>query len=274
MRDPIQPGIGCFVFPDRAAPVDGAVRVFYSCPTSGVSDAPIIIAMHGRDRAAEALRGALAQCAFRTAPVILAPEFDFRQFPDAYAYNFGGARYPPPNDLFLPRSEWNFGLIDRLFHCVRRSARSNRTTFGFFGISAGAQYVMRYLALSEAISVNTAVAANSGAYMMPDLQCSYPDGMGGLDLDERHVERYFGRSITILLGDADTDTMAPDLPRSDFAMAQGLHRLARGQWYFEHCMETARGLGVPLRWKLEIESGAGHVSQSIYDRAMDVLSDI
>ena len=100
-----------------------------------------------------------------------------------------------------------------------------------FGNSAGSQYVLRYLALNEASSVDRAVASNSGVYMLPDLTLDYPLGMGGLDLDENQLRRYLGRRLIILLGDADTDASAPDLPRDDFAMAQGHHRLARGQWY-------------------------------------------
>ena len=93
--------------------------------------------------------------------------------------------------------------------------------------------MLRYLALNGAPSVDLAVAANSGVYMLPDLTLDYPLGMGGLDLDENHVRRYLGRHLIILLGDADTDASAPDLPREDFAMAQGPNRLARGQWHFE-----------------------------------------
>src|ERR1700720_2832267 len=65
---------------------------------------------------------------------------------------------------------------------------------------------------------STAPASNSGVYMLPDLTLDYPLGMGGLDLDENQLRRYLGRRLIILLGDADTDASAPDLPRDDFAM--------------------------------------------------------
>ena len=72
-----------------------------------------------------------------------------------------------------------------------------------------------------------AIAANSGWYMLPDFSLEYPAGMGGLDIDETSRRRYLQRNIIVLLGDADTDTEAPDLPRNDEAMAQGPHRFAR-----------------------------------------------
>jgi hypothetical protein len=167
----------------------------------------------------------------------------------------------------------NFGMIGRLFEHVRIAIDSDRKTFGLFGNSAGAQYVLRYLALTQGASVDAAVAANSGWYMLPDLGVDYPVGMGGLDLNASFVRRYLERRLIILLGDADTDTAAPDLPRSETAMAQGPHRLARGLWHFEHCKRVADRLGIQFGWKLEIVPGAGHIDQQVFDRAVSILAD-
>lgn len=227
--------------------------------------------MHGLDRAAAAFRDVLVPRASCNGQLVIVPEFDAQQFPDVFAYNFGGVRRPPPNNIVLPRDQWNFHVIEKLFQHVRVLLRSNQKTFGLFGNSAGSQYVLRYLALNEAPSVDRAVASNSGVYMLPDLTLDYPLGMGGLDLNENHVRRYLGRRLTILLGNADTDASAPDLPRDDFAMAQGAHRLARGQWYFEHCAKLAEQLGTPFGWRLQTVRGAGHVSQVVFDRAANIL---
>jgi hypothetical protein len=262
---------GFFVYSDRAAPARRAIRVFYACPRSGVRDAPIIIAMHGMDRAAAEFRDLMAVQGARNGQTILVPEFDTHQFPDFHTYNFGGVRLPPPGNTVLPRERWNFGIIDRLFAHVRDSIGSSRRSFGLFGNSAGAQYVLRYLALTEAPAVDAAVAANCGVYMLPDLAAEYPIGMGGLDLDDGHLRRYLGRRLVFLLGDADNDPSAPDLPRTDYAMAQGPHRLARGLWHFQHGTKLADSLGVYSGWRLEIAHGAGHVSQQIYDRGADIL---
>jgi hypothetical protein len=262
---------GFFVYTDRAAQAHREIRVFYACPRSGVRDAPIIIAMHGIDRAAAEFRDVMAVQSARNGQIVLVPEFDTHQFPDFHAYNFGGVRLPPPGNAMLPREHWNFGIIDRLFAHVRDSIGSNRRSFGLFGNSAGAQYVLRYLALTEAPAVDAAVAANCGVYMLPDLAAEYPIGMGGLDLDDGHLRRYLGRRLVILLGDADNDPSAPDLPRTDYAMAQGPHRLARGLWHFQHCAKLADSLGVHFGWRLEIAHGAGHVGQQIYDQGADIL---
>jgi hypothetical protein len=203
----------------------------------------------------------------------LVPEFDAARFPDVHAYNYGNVRRPPPNETIFPRDLWNFSIIDGLFEHVRTAVGSNRETFGLFGNSAGAQFVLRYLALTEATAVDAAVAANSGWYMLPDLAVDYPVGMGGLDLDESYLRRYLGQRLIVLLGDADTDSAAPDLPRSETAMAQGPHRLARGLWHFEHGKQVADQLGARFGWELEIVPGAGHVDQQIFNRAASILED-
>ena len=264
-------GLGSFVFSHGAATMLPSIRVFFFRPKSSVRDARIVIAMHGLDRAASDFRDVLVEQAGRTGQIVLVPEFDAARFPSVYAYNHGNVRRPPPNETIFPRDLWNFSIIDRLFEHVRTALRSDRETFGLFGNSAGAQFVLRYLALTEATAVDAAVAANSGWYMLPDLAVDYPAGMGGLNLDESYLRRYLGRRVIVLLGDADTDSAAADLARSEAAMAQGPHRLARGLWHFEHCKQIANQLGARFGWELKIAPGAGHVDQQIFDQAAKIL---
>src|SRR5216683_1822827 len=161
----LRPGTGSFAFPDRAVPASGSIRVFYACPESDLRGAPIVIAMHGLDRAAGVFRDVLADRTARNGQMLPVPEFDIHQFPDVYAYNLGGVRSSPPSDKVFPKEEWNFGLVDRLFQQVRHMISSNKATFGMFGNSAGSQYVLRYLALTGGAAVDKAVASNSGVYM-------------------------------------------------------------------------------------------------------------
>jgi hypothetical protein len=265
-------GLGSLVFCDDAAGTRGSIRVFYFRPHASARDARIVVAMHGFDRAASDFRDRLVDAAARYGLIVLVPDFDAAAFPDAYAYNYGNVRRAPPSGTVLPSNLWNFGIIDRLFQQARTAIGCVRETFGLFGLSAGAQYVFRYLALTDASAVDTAVAANCGWYMLPDLTVDYPVGMGGLDLGDSYLNRYLGRRLVVLLGDADKDSAAPDLPRNQAAMAQGENRLARGLWHFKHCKEVAERRGLPFGWKLEILPGAGHVSQQVYDRAAKILT--
>jgi hypothetical protein len=272
MKFDLDEGAGSFVFHDDAVSSRRTMRVFSFCPRSNRPSARIIIAMHGVDRAAAAFRDLLAPQAERNGQILLVPEFDSNQFPGVHLYNFGGVRLPPPDNTVLPRELWNFAIIDRLFRFVKHAIGSDRETFGLFGNSAGAQYVLRYLAFTEAATVDRAVAANCGVYMLPNFTAEYPIGMAGIGLDANHLRRYLARSLVVLLGDADNDPDAFDLPRMDYAMAQGPHRLARGLWHFDHCAALADRIGVKLGWRLEIAHGAGHVDQQIYNRGSDILN--
>src|SRR5260370_19465683 len=173
-------GLGSFVFSHGAATMLPSIRVFLFRPKSSVRDARIVIAMHGLDRAAADFRDVLVEQAGRTGQIVLVPEFDAARFPGVYAYNYGNVRRPPPNETIFPRDFWNFSIIDRLFEHVRTAVRADRETFGLFGISVRAQFVLRYLALTEATAVDAAAAAYSEWYGRPGLAVG--DQAGGVGL--------------------------------------------------------------------------------------------
>ena len=151
---------GCFEFAD---PITGyKICVHHTTLDAQPNTSKIVVAMHGLDRAAAHFRDVLREPARRSGQLVLVPEFDHSQFPDVHDYNYGGVRKSPPHNDVLPQDRWNFGLIDRLFEYVRTAIGSERSTFGMFGNSAGAQFVLRYLALTKSRRVSVAVAANSG----------------------------------------------------------------------------------------------------------------
>jgi hypothetical protein len=263
-------GAGSFIFADHAAGPRRSIRVFYYRPQLSHSDTPLVMAMHGIDRAAADFRDCLVGSAERLGLLVLVPEFDTESFPSADSYNYGNVR--SSDGSVVSHDLWNFGIIDRLFQKIRDVTEAKRETFSLFGLSAGGQYVLRYLALTKAPHVDVAVSSNSGWYMLPDLGVDYPVGMGGVDVDATYLRRYLERRLIVLLGDADTDEAARDLPRSEAAVAQGPHRLARGLWYFNHCKALADRLGVNFGWRLETVHGAGHVDQTIFDLAANLTS--
>ena len=264
-------GSGSFVFYDHAAGARGSIRVFYFRPPGFGSDLPIVIALHGITREASQFRDWLVNAARRFGFLVLVPEFDVEAFPNAHAYNYGNVKTSPPDNKVMPRQQWNFSVIDRLFDNVTATIGSNTDSFHLFGLSAGSQYVLRYLALNQATAIGRAVAANSGWYMLPDLSIDYPDGMGGLGLDDSFVRRYLSRNLTILLGDADNNPDSPDLPRNEAARAQGPHRLARGLWHYEYCRNVAERLGTSFGWRLETVPGAVHVDQAMFEIGAQIL---
>src|SRR5262249_25102749 len=121
----------------------------------------------------------------------------------------------------------------------------------------------------EATAIGRAVAANSGWYMLPDLSIDYPDGMGGLGLDDGFVRRYLSKNLTILLSDADANPDAPDLPRNEAAQAQGPHRL----WTpaLRVLPKSRPTAWTSFGWRLETVPGAVHVDQAMFEIGAQIL---
>ena len=132
-----------------------------------------------------------------------------------------------------------------------------------YGHSAGAQFVHRHLAFIGAggnpLRVIRAVAANAGFYTVPDFQVPFPFGFGGTEsvMSEEDLRNYLQvlasrrrggpcaaceggaarcraqAPLAVVLGEQDNDPFHKHLNRSERAMEQGPHRLARGRHFFE-----------------------------------------
>ncbi len=265
-------GAGSFAFPDRAAGERGAIEVFYYRPASHDRRCPVIFLLHGSDRAAAYFRDCWTAYADEMHALLVAPCFDNVTFPEAGAYNYGNVVHEGAEQLTArPRSEWSYGLIDRLFTYVRVSMGLERNGYYLFGHSAGAQFAHRYLALTDVPLAEVVIAGNSGWYTLPDSNLSFPAGTGGVGASPDHVGRYLSRKLVILLGDADNDPDDPGLPRQLAAVRQGPTRLVRGLFYFEHCKALAAMLGVGFGWQLSVALGVGHKDDQIAGPAAELL---
>jgi len=271
--DVISAGAGKFRFEDEEHYTGKHLTVWYHCPHKFGPNSPVIVALHGLDRAAEHFRDCWREHAERLDALVVVPEFDDESFPGGGAYNYGNVMAPEnQTGIVNDRRYWTYPIIDRLFERIRGLTGSSRSTFILFGHSAGGQFVHRYLAITGGTSVELAVAANCGWYMAPDLEQEFPVGLGGLELREDAPAAFFGCPLVLLLGDADIDEQASDLPRSPAALAQGPNRLVRGRRYFELCREKAKALGVAFRWRLVIAPDVGHVDDEIAVPAAQIIA--
>lgn len=262
----LQSGAGSFDFTDRAAGERCAIKVFYHRPAHHDRRCPVIIVLHGSDRAAAYVPHCWIVHADNMHALLLAPWLDHVTFPEAAAYNYG-------NVVSKVRSEWSYGLIDRLFGYVRATMGLERTSYSLFGHSAGAQFAHRYLALTDAPLADVVIAGNSGWYTLPDNDLAFPSGTGSVGANPGHIERYLSRTLIILVGAADNDPAGPGLPRYAAATRQGPTRLARGLYYFEHGRTVATKLGAKFGWQLSVAPGVGHQDEQIAIPAAELLGE-
>ncbi|MCG8559243.1 MAG: hypothetical protein MI824_05535 [Hyphomicrobiales bacterium] len=266
-------GSGCFIYEDPQEATHKHLTVWYHRPRCFGPETPIVMLLHGQDRAASYFRDCWREHAERIGFLAVAPEFDSASFPGSEAYNRGNVIAAKGGaDAVNPRRLWTYGIVDRVFERVRSMTGSQRTAFSLFGHSAGAQFAHRYLALTDGACVDLAIAANAGWYMVPRRDLPFPAGLGGLEVDDGAVARFFGRPLVLLLGDADTDTHADGLMQSPEAVAQGPNRFARGQYYFALCRQEAASMGTEFGWRVVVAPDVGHKDNEVAGPAAELIA--
>ena len=249
-------GPGVVEIPVRIAGERQSMRIYYFKPHRYHADRPVVFVMHGVKRNAGDYLNAWKELAQLHNLLVVVPEFSKKQFPGSRSYNLGNvfARGGALN----PASEWSFTIIDQLFAKFADLFGSACSRFSIFGHSAGAQFVHRMILLSPQSPFDMAIAANAGWYTLPDLNQAWPYGLHGTSLNEDAVLTPFARKLVVLLGERDNDPHGKYLNRSRGAMAQGPHRLARGQNFDAEAKRAAKRLGVSYSWERRTIKSVGH----------------
>jgi len=175
------------------------------------------------------------------------------------------------------RGDWGFSALESIFDSYLSVTGSRVDGYYLYGHSAGAQFVHRHLAFISAggapLRVIRAVAANSGFYTLPTFEIPFPFGFGGTEsvFSEEDLRNYLQAPLTVVLGELDDDHHHKHLNRSEGAMQQGPHRLARGRHFYEAGAKMARTLGVPFGWSMHYVPGVGHSDGRMSRASMQYL---
>lgn len=259
-------GDGSFVFDGWAGP---PLRVWYHRPEAVGVDTPVLFVLHGVKRDADRYRDQWSALARRLGFVLIVPEFDAARFPGADAYNLGNLM--DDAGRVVPPEQRTFTVLEPLFDRVRALTGTRVEGYDLYGHSAGAQFVHRYLLFTRHTRVARAVVANAGWYTMPVDSVDFPYGLAGTDIAASALREALERPVAVLLGTGDTDTQHSSLRRTPEAMAQGPHRLARGEAFFAAGRRAARRAGLAFGWQLVLVDGAVHDNAMMAARAADWL---
>lgn len=231
-------------------------KVYLTRPAGLTSERPIVFVMHGAERNASECRDQWHELAKEHDFLLVVPEFNDRQFPGAESYEFGNV-FDAAGKV-QPRATWSFSAIEPIFDEVRRRYGMTALGYAIYGHSAGAQFVHRFLFHIPKARVQHAVVANAGWYTMPVFNVAFPYGLGASVVSSTDLAAALQVPVTVLLGEADTDLEDPGLRRTPEVLAQGPHRLARGQAFFDAAEGAATRLDVPFGWQLLTVPGADH----------------
>lgn len=78
------------------------------------------------------------------------------------------------------QQEWLYGVPARVFAALKASGATDQDSAYLYGHSAGGQFAHRLLATQPTYPFCAVIAANPGWYTLPDMERSFPEGMGEL----------------------------------------------------------------------------------------------
>lgn len=233
--------------------------------------APILIMMHGAKRGAKRYLGQWEQIADRDGFIVIAPEFNKEKFKSSRTYQQGNV-YRSNRTLELnPEAKWTFSAIDPIFEHVKKKLGNTQEAYTFYGHSGGSQFVHRSLLFKDNPNVVRFLPANAGWYTYADMTIDYPYGLKGTDVTEDHLKAVLQKDVVILLGDQDIDVNHSSLRRTEEANAQGPHRYARGQAFYENAKANAQKYGVPFGWSIRVVPGVAHSNGGIAKASGDLV---
>lgn len=267
--EPLPPGKSDFTFADARSNPDKPITAWYYKPATATRDSRIIFVMTGVKRNAEDYRNNWVRHADKHNFILVVPEFPRRYYNKSDDYTFGGVTQADPE-------KWGFRTLEHLFDDIRLREGLSADKYSIYGHSAGAQFTHRLmLFMGASARVDMAVAANAGWYTLP-LYTSDPLFKFPLALDPKVVPasalpRIYANRLFILLGDQDTDVKHKDLNRTPPALAQGVHRFARGHYFYHQAKTQATALGLPFNWTLVVVPGVAHSDKGMSEAAMKVF---
>jgi hypothetical protein len=263
-------GNGSFEFDKWAGP---ALKTWTYVPKQMTPETPIVFVMHGVNRDGARYRDDWAGHAERGGFILVVPTFSKKQFPGAAGYNLGNIK-TWKGGAPVPRAQWALSAIEPIFDRVKTMTGNVSTSYAMYGHSAGAQFVHRFVYFTPDARLSRAVAANAGWYAMPDFDIAYPYGLAGAGLSKANLRRALSAGLVVLLGAEDTDPSHRHLRRTEGANAQGPHRFARGQSFFNAGRDRAAQIKTTFGWTLQYAAGIGHKNKVMARFAAPLLAGI
>ena len=103
------------------------------------------------------------------------------------------------------------------------------------------------------------------------LRYAWPWELDPRYVDEAQLKVALGRKLVVMLGEEDTKTDDPVMPRSPEALAQGSNRMERGRRFFDMARTQAAAMDTDFGWQLAIVPGVGHSSRGMSRAAAATL---
>jgi pimeloyl-ACP methyl ester carboxylesterase len=154
---------------------------------------------------------------------------------------------------------WIFSDFDRLFAVVKHSLNLTTDKYDLFGHSAGGQVLHRFALFHNSENADRILASNAGWYTVPSFAEAFPTGLRNAPINTAQVKKALTKKLVVFLGELDNEhETRGSLVKNERMNKQGLHRLARGNFFFDAARQQAETLQVNFGWDKVIVPGIGH----------------
>ena len=241
--------------------------VFYHLPKIIDNDTKVLFVVHGNTRNADDYLNSWIRLTKDKNIAIFAPHFKRSSFIsfNTLQMSTSSGKIRTDTDLYLHNS------IDTLFKYIKAKFKLNDKLYDIYGHSAGAQFVHRYLLMSDNPSVNKAVAANAGWYTFLN-GADFPYGVKNppISLTDSNVKKFLSTNLYILIGTNDID-IDSSINKSKGAQKQGINRLQRAKNFFTYTESIVEQNNLEFKWKYQAVPGAPHSNKVMSKAAVLVL---
>lgn len=289
----IDEGSGSFQIRGGAGHEDDLITIYYHKPKNMSSNTKILMVIPGSGRNGDSYRDSWIETSEKHNILILSPSYPEKDYPYG-DYHLGGI----VKDLNLTKgitfkknsnqvlmdedkvefsinkdaNQWIFNDFDRFFTIAKKATKSKQRKYDMFGHSAGGQILHRFALMSPNSKANRILASNAGSYTSTDKNTNFPFGIKNIDISKKSLKKAFQKNLVLFLGELDNASETGGrILRSKTADKQGTHRLARGNYFYNHSAETAKNLNMKFNWKLVVIPDVGHNQKEMAKAAAKYL---
>ena len=244
-----------------------AINVFYILPKEINAKTEIVFIIHGNSRNADGYIETWAEYATDKNVILLAPEFSRSTFS-----NYNTLQMSSSNGQILEdKNLYLHNSIDVMFDHYKNKFDVQSELYSIYGHSGGAQFVHRYLLMSDEPKVKTAVVANAGWYTFLDGGL-FPYGLKEppINLTSSHVRNFLSMDLHIHIGSRDVKVTS-SLNQSDGAMRQGPNRFKRAINFYQSVTDMTKKNNIDFNWSYKEIRGVDHSNRKMAPAAAAVL---
>ena len=243
------------------------INIFYKLPKEINNKTEILFIIHGNSRNADGYIEVWASLANNKNVILIAPEFIKSTFPNYNTLQMSSSSGKIKSDTNLYLN----GSIDLLFNFYRNKFNVKTDQYMIYGHSGGAQFVHRYLLMSDMPKIKKAVAANAGWYtFLGGWKFPYGIKEPPSKLSSDNLRRFLKMKLSVLIGSKDTE-ITSSVNQSEGANKQGINRFQRANNFFISSSDVAKKHDLEFNWNYKIIKGVGHSNSKMSLAAAEVL---